>query len=287
MSGISLDDLVGRSVYILREAKSRFRNPVCMWSSGKDSTTMINLCRDAFYGTVPFPVLHINTGYKFPEIYSFMDDLAKEWGLDLIRVSHPLAGKLDPKTGRENCCSLLKTETLKQVIHDRGFDAVIVAIRRDEHGIRNRERYMSPRDKEMRWKVWTEKGGEYGTSLQDVEMSGWGLFETDFGPDADHVRVHPMLHWCELDVWEYIKKYDVPINPLYRASYVKEKYGLEGKRYRSLGCMPCTSPIESTASTIDEIVEELRRTDVPERSGRAQDKESPHTMQKLRALGYF
>lgn len=164
---------------------------------------------------------------------------------------------------------------------------MIVSIRRDEHGVRAKERFMSPRDKEFRWRYWVQSGGMSGTALQDAELSGWGLFESDFGPDCDHIRIHPILHWTELDIWEYIKDRDLPFSSLYRANYVKENYVLEHKRYRSLGCMPCTDPITSTASSIDEIIEELKVTVGGERSGRAQDKEDAYAMERLRVLGYM
>jgi len=168
-----------------------------------------------------------------------------------------------------------------KLLRKNNVDAAIVSIRRDEHAIRGYERYMSPRDREFKWKIAEEqKGGDSGMkALQDTELGGWGLFESDFGEECDHVRVHPILHWDEADVWEYMKEKKLPVNPLYFAK--------GGKRYRSLGCRPCTLPVESDASTIDEITEELKKTKIKERSGRAQDKESSHAMEKLRSLGYM
>jgi sulfate adenylyltransferase subunit 2 len=173
-----------------------------------------------------------------------------------------------------------KTDALKQVIKEHGFDALLVGIRRDEHGVRNKERYMSPRDKEFRWNVAKEKaGGDSGMqSMQDTELAGWGLYATKF-KDADHVRVHPILHWTELDIWEYVEKENLPVNPLY--------FSKDGKRYRSLGCVPCTQPTESKADTIKKIIEEIKTSKESERGGRSQDKEEAHAMEKLRSLGYM
>ncbi|OYT49927.1 sulfate adenylyltransferase [Candidatus Bathyarchaeota archaeon ex4484_231] len=257
-----------KSISLIREAKAQFQNIGCLWSTGKDSTAVVWLCKKAFFGKVPFPVIHIDTGYKFPEIYEFRDRIAKEWKLDLIVAQNKEALKngMSPEKGKLECCTQLKTEPLKNLIKERGFDALILAIRRDEHGIRAKERYFSPRDEEFRWK-YTE---------QPAEM--WDLYVKP-SEDFSHMRVHPILHWTELDVWEYVKREKLPVNPLYFAK--------DGKRYRSLGCMPCTVPIPSTASTIDEIVEELKTTKIPERAGRAQDKERAYMMQKLRSLGYM
>ncbi len=274
-------ELVSKSEYILREARSSFRNPAVLWSTGKDSTCMLSLIRNLF-GEVPFPVVHLDTGRKFPEIYEFRDKLSAEWGLDLIVARNEEAmGRVSPRKHLE-CCNALKTETLKQVLRKHGFDALIMSIRRDEHYMRNLERFFSPRDEEFRWHIVKPKEpGEVGDapfeSLQNVEL--WDLYQTDFGEGCSHVRVHPMLHWTELDVWRYTKKENLPVNPLY--------FSRDGKRFRSLGCMPCTTPIQSGASDMDEIISELETTRIPERSGRAQDKEREETMRKLRSLGYM
>ncbi len=217
---------------------------------------------------MPFPVVHIDTGYKFPEIYEFRDRIAKEWGLNLIIAKNEdaIAKGMSPEKGKLACCTQLKTEALKRLIKKEGFDALILAIRRDEHGIRAKERYFSPRDKEFRW------------HYKDQPAEMWDLYVKP-SEDFSHMRVHPILDWTELDVWEYVKREKLPVNPLYFAK--------DGMRYRSLGCMPCTVPIPSNASTIDEIIDELKTTDIPERSGRAQDKERAYMMQKLRSLGYM
>jgi sulfate adenylyltransferase subunit 2 len=296
-SEIDLNELEQKSIFILREACAQFKRPAVLWSTGKDSTTMLWLCKKAFFGKIPFPVIHIDTSYKFPEIYEFRDRISKEWNLKLIIAKNEEALKkgISPETtSRFNCCTALKTEALKQVIRKYKFDALILSIRRDEHVMRNIERYFSPRDKEFKWHIIRPKtpeemkeGDAPFVSLQPVELVGWNLFWSDFGPNVDHVRVHPMLHWREIDVWRYIKREKLPVNPLYFANYVEKKYELKNKRYRSLGCKCCTTPVESSASTIDEIIEELEITEVEERVGRAQDKEDEEMMRKLRSLGYM
>jgi len=263
-----LNHLERKSISIIREAKAQFKKPAVLWSTGKDSTTVVWLCKKAFFGKIPFPVVHINTGYKFPEIIEFRDKIADEWGLDLIVAQNKeaLEAGMSPEKGKLECCTKLKTEALKNLIKEKGFDALILAIRRDEHGIRAKERYFSPRDEQFRWR-YTD---------QPAEM--WDLYVKP-SEDFSHMRVHPILHWTELDVWLYVKRENLPVNPLY--------FARDGKRYRSLGCMPCTVPIPSNASTIDEIIEELKTTKIPERAGRAQDKERAYMMQKLRSLGYM
>lgn len=282
--------LAQKSIYIIREAKAQFRNPAVMWSTGKDSTVLLHLCREAFFGEVPFPVIHIDTGWHFPEVYEFRDYLADKWNLDLIVARHPQAGKIKPgkKTTVERCCHKLKTEALRQLIEKEGFDALLVSIRRDEHPLRNPERYVSPRDRNMQWRLPRRKEKAGGDSpfeaLQPVEL--WDIYAADFGEDVHHVRVHPLLHWSEADVWRYIKTRHVPFNPLYRADYVAEHYPrYAGCRFRSIGCMPCTKPLPTTASTLDEIICEVEREGGRERAGRSVNKEA--IMRRLRALGYF
>ena len=266
--GVHLQQLEQRSISLLREMKAQFKNIACLWSTGKDSTAVVWLCKKAFMGKIPFPIIHIDTGYKFPEIYTFRDKIAEEWGFNLVVAKNEEALKngMNPKTGRLDCCTLLKTEALKTLLRQEKYDALILAIRRDEHGIRAKERYYSPRDEEFRWN-YTDQPAEL-----------WDLYVKP-SEDFSHMRVHPILHWTELDVWLYVQQEKLPINPLY--------YAKDGKRYRSLGCMPCTVPIDSNASTIDEIVEELKTSKTPERAGRAQDKEKAYMMQKLRSLGYM
>lgn len=281
-----LDELENKSVYIIREAYNKFENMAALWSIGKDSTTLLWLCRKAFYGKIPFPVMHIDTGLKFKEIYEFRKKYVKEWDLDLIVAKNNNAVKkgITPEKGRFECCNARKTEALKQAIKKHKIDALLLGIRRDEHSIRDKERYFSPRDRQFRWNVSKEKekkdeGDSPYVPMQDTEMSGWNLFATDFGPDADHIRVHPLLHWTELDVWQYVKREKIPVVDLY--------FARNGKRYRSIGCETCCNPVDSDADTIGKIVKELETTTVEERSGRAQDKEHAYMMQKLRSLGYM
>ena len=266
MSG--LKDLENKSIYILREAYAEFNNPAILWSTGKDSTVSLWLCMKAFFGKIPFPVIHIDTSYKFKEMYAFRDSLAKKWGMNLIVAKNEQAinDKTGPADGHFECCTKLKTEALMKCLEENGFDALILSIRRDEHGIRAKERYFSPRDQEFKW------------NYKDQPLEMWDQYQSTT-KDKTHTRVHPILHWRELDMWEYVKQETIPSHPMC--------FAVNGKRYRSLGCEPCTASIDSDAATVDEVVEELRETKIAERSGRAQDKEKAFTMQKLRALGYM
>lgn len=271
---------------MIREAYGRFKNIAVLWSVGKDSTTLLWLCKNAFFGKIPFKVIHIDTSYKFKEIYEFRDKIAKEWNLDLVIARNEDADikNIVPEKNKFDCCNARKTEALKQTIKRYKFDALLLGIRRDEHGIRNKERYFSPRDKDFRWNLVKEKekkneGDSPFIAMQDIEFAGWNIFATDFGEDTNHVRVHPMLHWNELDIWEYIQKEKIPFVNLYLAK--------NEKRYRSIGCECCCKPVDSKANTLNKIIQELKTTKVLERSGRTQDKEDEFTMQKLRSLGYM
>jgi sulfate adenylyltransferase subunit 2 len=262
-----LDNLESKSIYIIREAYRQFRDIGMLWSIGKDSTTMLWLCRKAFFGKIPFPVIHIDTSYKFKKIYEFRDKYAKEWGLKLIvsRNEEALKQGVSSKD-KFDCCTKLKTEALKQTMGKYKLKALLLGIRRDEHGIRAKERVFSPRNQDFKW------------NYKDQPPELWDQFKTKQESDQ-HLRVHPMLHWTELDIWEYIKRENIPITDLYFAK--------DGKRLRSIGCECCCNPIASNAATVDEIVEELKVTKIAERSGRAQDKERAYMMQKLRTLGYM
>jgi len=267
-----LEKLENEALHIIREAASQFKNPACMWSVGKDSTTVVHLIRKAFFGKIPFPVIHIDTGRKFPEMYAFRDNLVKEWGLNLLVTKNHQAIEqgIGPKKGKFECCTQLKTNALKQLLEKHKFDALFLAIRRDEHGVRAKERFFSPRDSNFKW------------NYKDQPPEMWDLFK-NLSKEDEHTRVHPILEWTELDVWKYMQKENLPVNPLYFAKNINGNW----LRYRSLGCIPCTSPIPSTASNIQEIIKELQTTNISERSGRSQDKEKDHMMQKLRALGYM
>jgi len=228
----TIDELIDQSKEIIQKGVKTFKNPVMLWAGGKDSTASIAIARECFDGKLPFPVLFIDTSLQFSETYEFMDNLAKEWNLDYMKVKNQdaLNRGIGPKTTTHfNCCNELKTNALKKAIVDNNFDGVFVAIRWDEHGIRGKEQYFSQRN------------------------------------DPPHLRVHPMLHWSEKEIWDYINSRNVPYNPLYD----KEEH--EGMVYRSIGCWPCTKP--------------LSRDHPEERAGRQLDKE--RIMEDLRSLGYM
>ena len=262
-----LDELESRSIFIIREAYKQFKNIALLWSIGKDSSCLLWLVRKAFYGNIPFPVVHIDTSYKFPEMIAWRDEYAKKWGLNLIvsRNEEAIAAGMSSEN-KLACCTALKTNALKQVIVDKKFRALLLGIRRDEHGVRAKERVFSPRNQDFKW--------DYKNQPPEL----WNQYKAK-AEETEHIRVHPLLHWTELDIWKYIKRENIPIIPLYFAK--------DGKRYRSIGCKCCCSPVESTASTLDEVIEELKTTKQGERAGRAQDKEEANAMQKLRSLGYM
>ncbi len=262
-----LSELESQSIYIIREAYYHYKNIAVLWSIGKDSTTLVWLIRKAFFGKIPFPALHIDTSYKFPEMYRFRDEYSKKWGMDLIvtRNEEAIKNGMAPEKKLE-CCNSLKTEGLKQAIAKHGFNALLLGIRRDEHGIRAKERHFSPRDEQFQW------------DYKDQPPELWDQYKSQ-AEEKTHIRVHPLLGWTELNIWQYIKRENIPITELY--------FARDGKRFRSIGCVPCCSPVESNASNVDEIIHELETSTTSERAGRAQDKEDTYTMQKLRALGYM
>lgn len=290
-----LDAIEAQSVYILREAYREFKNLAMLWSIGKDSTVLLWLARKAFFGHVPFPLVHIDTSYKIPAMIEYRDKLAREWNLNMVygQNKEALAQKRTFPEGaidRLTCCKLLKSEALKHTLagdwtryrmnHKTGqyeedkntepYTGVIVGARADEEGSRSKERYFSPRDRNSEWDI-----GDQPPEL-------WNQFKTDFAPGT-HVRIHPLLDWTELNIWEYIERENIPIIDLYFDQG-------DGKRYRSLGCYPCTNPVESTAGNVSEIVEELRSgkfSNIAERSGRAQDKEDGGGLETLRRDGYM
>jgi sulfate adenylyltransferase subunit 2 len=267
-----LSKLESQSIYILREAFNKVEDLAMLWSIGKDSTVLLWLARKAFFGHVPFPLVHVDTSYKIPSMIEYRDRLVQDWQLQLVVGRNEAvlaAGATYPngQTTRVGCCAALKKDALKQVLEQHRFTGVIVGVRRDEEPTRAKERYFSPRDRNMEWNV------------EDQPPELWDQFKTDFA-QGTHIRVHPLLHWTELNIWEYIERENIPVIPLY---FANEK----GERYRSLGCAPCTSPIRSTARSVREIIEELRQTKTTERSGRAQDKESEDAFEKLRRDGYM
>ena len=279
-----IDNFEVKSIYIIREAKAQFKKLGVLCSFGKDSVTMLHMIKKAFPDDkIPFDVIHIDTGVKIPEIYDFRKKLQKMWDFKLIIHSNKEALKnTSPEKDVMECCMQRKTKALQQIIEKNHYDAIMTGIRRDEHAMRNIERYFSPRDKNFQWHIVRPKTKEeLGTgdsdfeSLQDVEL--WDIYASDY--DCHHVRIHPLLHWDEQLIWEYIKQENIPLVPLY--------FSHNGKRYRSIGCEPCTQPINSTASTLDEIIQELEIRDYAERGGRAQDKESEECMRTIRSFGYM
>jgi sulfate adenylyltransferase subunit 2 len=290
-----LDRLESKSVYILRETYANFKNLGMLWSIGKDSTVLLWLVRKAFFGHVPFPLIHIDTHFKIPEMIEYRNRLAREWKLKLIVGSNEEALKNkttfpDGKIDRVACCKLLKTQALKDTLSGKGkrylfdhksgkfvtdqdheaFTGIIAGIRADEEGSRSKERYFSPRNQESLWNVG------------DQPPEFWNQFKTEFAPGT-HVRIHPLLDWTELNIWEYIQREKIPTVSLY---YNKG----DGKRYRSLGCYPCTSPVESDARNVEEIIAELKTgkfKNIAERSGRAQDQDDGGGLETLRRGGYM
>ncbi|HSA62611.1 MAG TPA: sulfate adenylyltransferase subunit CysD [Nitrospiraceae bacterium] len=262
-----LRQLEDQSVYILREAYKHFDNLAMLWSMGKDSTVLLWLARKAFFGHVPFPLLHVDTSYKIPAMIEYRDRLAREWRLDLVvgQNKEALAAGMNHTLGRVMCCTALKTNGLKQLLEQKGYTGVILGVRADEEGTRAKERYFSPRDKHGDW------------DFRDQPPELWDQYKTTF-PPGTHIRIHPLLDWTEINIWEYIKLENIPFIDLYLDKG-------DGTRYRSLGCAPCTTPIKSTAKNVDDIIEELRHTTVAERSGRAQDE--GRGMELLRKDGYM
>ncbi|MCX7047315.1 MAG: sulfate adenylyltransferase subunit 2 [Candidatus Sumerlaeota bacterium] len=290
-----LSQLEAKSIHILREAYREFKNLCMLWSIGKDSTVLLWLTRKAFFGHVPFPLVHIDTAFKIPEMIRYRDDLARQWRLNMVvgqntQALQALETFPDKKVDRLTCCRNLKTEALKHTLsglwprlrlnHETGkydvdanrepYTGVIVGARADEEGSRSKERYFSPRDRESVWDV------------DDQPPELWKQYTTDFAPGT-HVRIHPLLDWTELNIWEYIGRESVPVIPIYFDRG-------DGKRYRSLGCWPCTKPVESTATTVEEIIAELRSgkfANIAERAGREQDKDDGGTLETLRRDGYM
>jgi len=290
-----LDILENISVRILREAYANFKQLCMLWSIGKDSTVMLWLARKAFFGHVPFPLVHIDTHFKIPEMIEYRDRLTKEWKLNMIYGENTTALEKkmtypDGNVDRISCCKMLKTEALRNTLsgawkrfkfnHQTGkyeqdknkepYIGVIVGVRADEEGSRSKERYFSPRDKQNDWDVG------------DQPPEFWNQFKTDFSPGS-HIRIHPLLDWTELNIWEYIKRENIPTVSLYYNQG-------DGKRYRSLGCYPCTYPIESESKNVDDIIAELeggKLSNIAERSGRAQDKDDGGGLETLRRDGYM
>jgi sulfate adenylyltransferase subunit 2 len=261
-----LDELEAQSIYIFREAFARLHKLALLWSLGKDSNVMIWLARKAFFGRLPFPAMHVDTGKKFSEMYAFRDRYAKEWGLDLIVETCPGLETIDPTLPPAARSAARKTEGLKLALAKHGFDGLFAGIRRDEEATRAKERVFSPRSTDGGWDV------------RDQPAEFWDHFNAS-PPQGAHLRVHPILHWTEADIWRYTRREGIPIIPLYLSR--------GGKRYRSLGDQDITSPFASDASSLDEIIAEVEATRTPERAGRAMDHESEDAFERLRTAGYL
>ncbi|SDF80657.1 sulfate adenylyltransferase subunit 2 [Limimonas halophila] len=261
-----LDQLEAQSVYILREAYANISPLGMLWSLGKDSNVMVWLCKKAFGGHVPFPVIHVDTEKKFQAMYEFRDGYSKEWGLNLQVYTCPPIEEVDPTLPHAARSAARKTEGLKRLIREYGYRGIIAGIRRDEQATRAKERVFSPRDENMQW------------DFRDQPLEFWDQFKTDFPPES-HVRIHPLMNWTEVDIWRYVQRENIPVVPLYFAK--------DGWRYRSLGDHDITHPVQSDASSIEEIIAELETTKAPERAGRAMDHESEDAFERLRSAGYM
>jgi sulfate adenylyltransferase subunit 2 len=310
-----LKQLESESIHIMREVVAEFQNPVMLYSVGKDSSVMVRLAQKAFFpGKFPFPLMHVDTGFKFPEMYEFRDRFCREIGARLIveRNDKMIENGCHPLTiGVDKCCSYLKTGALLDAIRKHGFDAAFGGARRDEEKSRAKERVFSLRDPH----------GQWDPKNQRPEV--WDLFNTCLNED-ETVRVFPLSNWTEQDVWQYIRLESIPIVPIYYAqerpvirrkgilipvsscSTVNnpggkgtpegdgqgertedEKVEIVMSRFRSLGCIPCTGAIESGSTTIDGIISEVRRARKSERENRVIDLTSDSSMEQKKKEGYF
>lgn len=261
-----LDELEAKSIYILREAYNRVEPLSMLWSIGKDSNALLWMVRKAFFGRVPFPLVQLDTGMELDEVYVFRDNLVEEWDLPLKVQVCPPEEDMDQTLPPATRAATRKSEGLRDLLKDGGYRGIIAGIRRDEQSMRAKERVFSPRTLDGDW------------DYKDQPAEFWDQYKTEF-PDGCHVRIHPLLHWTEIDIWRYTKRENIPIVPLY--------FARDGKRYRSLGEKNITFPVDSEASNIDEIIAELETTKTSERSGRTMDKETEDSFEKLRASGYM
>ena len=293
-----LDELESEAIYIIREVASEFERPVMMYSIGKDSSVMLQLARKAFApAPIPFPLLHIDTRYKFPEMIAFRDRLAQSPGLDL-RVHYSRRegdGSINPwDLGTVRCCAILKTQGLLNALQQGRYDAVMGGARREEERSRAKERVFSFRDA---FGQWEPRG-------QRPEF--WALYNSRLHA-GESMRVFPLSNWTELDVWRYILREQIEVVPLYFAAprRVVERSGqlipveretrlLPGEmprqrlcRYRTLGCYPCTGAVSSPAATVEEIIAELEITRLSERTTRIIDHDQDGSMERKKREGYF
>ncbi|MCA6065002.1 sulfate adenylyltransferase subunit CysD [Thalassolituus marinus] len=294
-----LKQLEAESIHIIREVAAEFDNPVMLYSIGKDSAVMLHLARKAFYpGKPPFPLMHVDTTWKFREMIEFRDKMAKEIGMELLVHTNQegVEQGIGPFThGSSKHTDVMKTQALKQALDKYGFDAAFGGARRDEEKSRAKERVYSFRDSKHRW----------DPKNQRPEL--WNIYNGKVNK-GESIRVFPLSNWTELDIWQYIYLESIPLVPLYFADKrpVVERDGMlimvdderlplkEGEvpemksvRFRTLGCYPLTGAVESEAATLPEIIQEMLLTTTSERQGRAIDHDSSGSMEKKKQEGYF
>jgi sulfate adenylyltransferase subunit 2 len=292
-----LQQLEAESIHIMREVAAEFDNPVMLYSVGKDSAVMLHLAMKAFApGKPPFPMMHVDTTWKFKEMIAFRDQRVKDLGLDLIveKNEQAVIDGINP-FDHARYTDIMKTDTLKAALTKHGFDAAFGGARRDEEKSRAKERVYSFRDKNHRW----------DPKQQRPEL--WNTYNSKVNP-GESIRVFPLSNWTELDIWQYIHLEGIPIVPLYYAAErpVVERNGLkimvdddrmrleagevptmEKIRFRTLGCYPLTGAVESNASTLPEIIQEMLLATTSERQGRAIDHDESGSMEKKKQEGYF
>ena len=293
-----LDRLESEAVHVIREANAQFERPILMFSGGKDSLTMIHLARKAFYpAKIPFPILHVDTGHNFPETIRFRDWLMDKIGAELIvrTVQESIdKGRVQEEEGPNASRNQLQIVTLLDALEELDIDVALGGARRDEEKARAKERFFSHRD----------RFGQWDPKNQRPEL--WNLYNGRLG-QGEHFRAFPISNWTELDVWQYIKREDLEIPSLYlaherevvnrdgvllaKSDYITlmegEEYETRTVRFRTIGDMTCTGAIESTATTIDEVIEEVATADYTERGARADDKRSEAAMEERKRKGYF
>ena len=294
-----LRQLEAESIHIMREVAAEFENPVMLYSIGKDSSIMVHLARKAFYpAPPPFPLMHIDTTWKFREMIEFRDRTVQKMGLELIVYTNPegVEQNINPFThGSTHYTDVMKTEALKQALDLHGFDAAFGGARRDEEKSRSKERIFSFRTEAHRW----------DPKNQRPEL--WNLYNTRV-QKGESIRVFPLSNWTELDIWQYIHLEEIEIVPLYYSAVrpVVERDGLlihvdddrmplepgeepmmKSVRFRTLGCYPLTAAVESEASTLPEIIQEMLLTRTSERQGRVIDHDQSGSMEKKKQEGYF
>jgi sulfate adenylyltransferase subunit 2 len=294
-----LKKLEAESIHIFREVAAEFDNPVMLYSVGKDSAVLLHLARKAFApGKIPFPLLHVDTNWKFKEMIAFRDQMAKDYGFELLVHQNPegIEMGMGPFThGSATHTDVMKTQGLKQALNKYGFDAAFGGARRDEEKSRAKERVYSFRDENHRW----------DPKSQRPEL--WNIYNGKVNK-GESIRVFPLSNWTELDIWQYIYLESIPIVPLYLAEKrpVVERDGtlimvdddrmpigedeevqMKSVRFRTLGCYPLTGAVESTANTLPEIIQEMLLTKTSERQGRVIDHDSAGSMEKKKMEGYF